>query len=117
LSAITALLRGDRSLARRLLAICRHTNSSMLIPAPESPAHGGVTARISDPNRIAPIRQALKVVALLQSRRRSRILSPHPFRDVLFLRADGIDIDGGRAELGVTKPFLHQVEGRASVVS
>ncbi len=36
---------------------------------------------------------------------------PHPPGDLLLLGANGVGVDGGRDELGVAEPFLHQVEG------
>ena len=41
-------------------------------------------------------------------------LPPHFPCDILLLGADGIGVDGGGGELGVTKPFLHHVEGDAA---
>jgi len=40
----------------------------------------------------------------------SRLSTPHPAGDILFLGTDSIGIDGGRGELGVPEPFLDQVE-------
>jgi hypothetical protein len=36
--------------------------------------------------------------------------NPHAPSDVLLLRTDGVGVNSGRAELGVTEPPLHQVE-------
>ena len=43
-------------------------------------------------------------------------ICPRAAGDVFFLGADGIGVDGGRGKLGVTEPFLHQVEGDAGGV-
>ena len=37
-------------------------------------------------------------------------LPPHQPSDVFFLRANGVGVNGGRAEVGVAEPLLHQVE-------
>ena len=52
----------------------------------------------------------------LQPRRSARlklshpIIIPYPAGDIFFLGADGIGVDGGSGELGVSEPLLHQVE-------
>jgi hypothetical protein len=39
------------------------------------------------------------------------LLTPHPSRDVFFLRTDGVGVDGGRAELGVAQPVNRHAKG------
>ena len=47
---------------------------------------------------------------ILRATPRNRASPPHPTGDALFLGADGVGVDGGGGELGVTQPFLCQVD-------